>query len=207
MNDKFLNELKQNPKICDHLHIPLQAGSNEILKRMNRKYDLEYFKEKINQIRKIRPHISITTDMIVGHPFETEELFEETLKTAKELQFSKIHAFPYSKRNGTLAASMEQQVSEEAKKNRNRKLIELSNHLEHTYAASFLNQTVMVLIEEIKDNLSIGHTENYLKVCIPQKLTTNQYYEVKLQKIENNILYGTLQNNKKRSIKIENNLL
>lgn len=190
LNDKFLDELKTNPKICDHLHIPLQAGSNEILKRMNRKYDLDYFEKKLNQIRTIRPNISITTDIIVGHPFETEELFAETLETARKFRFSKIHAFPYSKRTGTKAASMDHQVEESIKKERNRKLIALSETLENEYANKFLNQTVNVLIEEIKEDVSIGHTENYLKVSIPEKLIPNHYYQVKLTKLENDTIIG-----------------
>lgn len=164
LNDKFLDELRVNPKICNHLHIPLQAGSDEILSRMNRKYNLEYFSKKLEQIRDIRPDINITTDVIVGHPYETEELFQKTLETVKRFGFSKIHAFPYSKREGTKAASMQNQISEAEKKERNRKLIQLSHELEQEYAKQFFNQSLEVLIEEVGDTYSIGHTSNYLKV-------------------------------------------
>lgn len=195
LNDKFLKELKANPKICNHLHIPLQAGSDEILKKMNRKYNLEYFEQKLQQIRLIRPNISITTDIIVGHPFETPEQFLHTLKIAEKFQFSKIHAFPYSKRNGTLAARMDGQVAPEEKKERNRQLVSLSNHLEQKYAKSFLNQTVEVLIEEVKNDYVIGHTDNYLKIKIEENLLANHYYQVKLVEMKDDVLLGVLVEN------------
>lgn len=192
LNDKFLQELKSNNKICDHLHIPLQAGSDIILQKMNRKYDLSYFEQKLNKIREIRPNISITTDIIVGHPYETEELFKETLKNAQKFQFSKIHAFPYSKRNGTSAAQMENQVDELTKKERNHKLLDLSNMLENNYAQKFLNQKSWVLIEEVKDDYSVGHTENYLKIKVLSQLKANEYYLVKLLNIENECITAQL---------------
>jgi threonylcarbamoyladenosine tRNA methylthiotransferase MtaB len=192
LNDKFLQELKNNPKICNHLHIPLQAGSDEILIKMNRKYNLKYFEKKLKEIRNIRPNISITTDIIVGHPFETEDLFQETLKNAQKFQFSKIHAFPYSKRTGTKAALMEGQVEEDQKKERNRKLLELSALLENQYAKSFLNQTLMVLIEENKDGYSLGHTENYLKIKVFEHLEPNHYYQVKLLQMEKDCIHAKL---------------
>ena len=105
INEKFINELKNNKKICDHIHIPLQSGSDSILKLMNRKYDLKYFFDKIDMIRSVRPDISITTDVIVGFPGETEEMFLETMETCKKINFSKIHAFPYSERKGTKAST------------------------------------------------------------------------------------------------------
>ena len=109
--------IKSNKVIVDHLHIPLQAGSDEILKAMNRKYNLDYYKnKKKKQIRSIRPDISISTDIIVGFPGEDEKLFEQTLKTAQSIAFSKIHVFPYSIRKNTKAASMPNQVDGKIKK-------------------------------------------------------------------------------------------
>ena len=167
LNDKFLKMLETNSKFCNHLHIPIQSGSDMILKKMNRKYDLEYFKNKINEIRKIRNDISITTDLIVGHPYETEELFNETINTIKEIRFSKVHVFPYSIRNGTVSSMMEEKVDESIKKDRVRQVIKLSNILEEEYYNRFIGKNVSVLIEEIKDNMGIGHTSNYLKVSVP----------------------------------------
>lgn len=177
LNDKFINMLKNNSKFCSHLHIPLQAGSNEILKLMNRKYDLDYFYNKINEIRSAREDISITTDIIVGFPNETEEMFNKTYETARKIGFSKIHVFPYSKRDGTKASTMKDIDSKE-KNNRVHKLLELSDILEEEYKNKFNNKYVDVLIEEVKDNVSIGHTSNYLLVEINEKLERNKMYNV-----------------------------
>ena len=178
LNDKFLNELKENKKICNHMHIPLQAGSDEILKKMNRKYDLKYFFEKINKIREIRPDISITTDVIVGHPYETEELFLKTIETCQKIKFAKIHVFPYSKRDGTASSRMSNQVSDVDKKIRSHKLIEISNELEKEYAKKFIGKKLDVLIEENYGEKSIGHTSNYLRLEIPKILEINQIYDI-----------------------------
>ena len=123
LNDKVLKLIKNNSIICNHLHIPLQAGSNHVLKMMNRKYDLEYFQNKIETIRNIRSDISISTDIIVGFPGETEEDFNSTLLFSKQIGFSKIHAFPYSVRYGTAASKFPNQLDGAIKKERNHKLI------------------------------------------------------------------------------------
>ena len=177
LNDKFLSMLEKNKKVCDHLHIPLQAGSDEILKRMNRKYDLKYYEDKINQIRSIRPDISITTDIIVGFPYETDELFNSTLDFAKKMNFSKIHVFPYSKREGTSAASMPNQVDDKIKKIRVKKLMELSDKLEKEYYDKFKGKGLDILIEECDNNVSIGHTSNYLMVTLNECLTVGEIYK------------------------------
>jgi len=177
LNDKFMDMLKNNSKFCDHLHVPLQAGSNEVLKMMNRKYDLKYFEEKINHIRTIRPNISITTDIIVGFPEETEEMFNSTYEFSNKIKFSKIHVFPYSKRNGTVASKLKE-VNSIEKTNRVHKLLELSNILEKENNNKFINKEVDVLIEEIKDGKSIGHTSNYLKVEVAKLLETNKIYKI-----------------------------
>ena len=191
LNDKFLKELQTNPKICNHLHIPLQAGSNEILKIMNRKYDLETYKDIINKIRNIRPDIAITTDIIVGHPHETEELFAKTIQTALEIGFAKIHVFPYSKRDKTKASMMNETVSEEVKKIRSKKLIAISDQLEKAYYEKFLNQVLDVLVLQSKEN-TIGITDNYLKVKIAQKAEANQIIKVLITGFENGFLTGKI---------------
>ena len=176
INDKFIEELKNNPKICNHIHIPLQSGSDEILRLMNRKYDLNYFFEKIEKIRSVRPDISITTDVIVGFPNETDELFLETLETCKKINFSKIHVFPYSERKGTKASLMTGKVSENVKHERVKKLMELSEKLEKEYYDKFKGKELDVLIEEVNNGVSIGHTSNYLKVELNEKLTKGEIY-------------------------------
>lgn len=177
LNDKFLEMLKINKKVCNHLHIPLQAGSDEILKRMNRKYDLAYYEEKINKIRSIRPDISITTDIIVGFPYETDELFNETLEFSKKMNFSKIHVFPYSIRVGTAAASMPNQVDEVTKKVRVKKLMALSEKQEKEYYEKFKGKELDILVEECDNNVSIGHTSNYLMVTLNENLLVGKIYK------------------------------
>ena len=177
LNDKFLNMLSRNKKVCDHLHIPLQAGSDEILKRMNRKYDLKYYEEKIKKIRMIRPDISITTDIIVGFPYETDKLFNETLEFSRKMNFSKIHVFPYSIRLGTSAANMPNQVDESIKKERVKKLMDLSETMEKEYYNKFVGKELDILVEECDNNVSIGHSSNYLMIRLNEKLEVGQIYK------------------------------
>ena len=178
INEKFINELKNNKKICDHIHIPLQSGSDSILKLMNRKYDLKYFFDKIDMIRSVRPDISITTDVIVGFPGETEEMFLETMETCKKINFSKIHAFPYSERKGTKASMMDGKVPESVKHERVKKLLELSEKLEKSYYDKFKGKNKDVLIEEVNEFGSKGHTSNYLMVHTNEKLQKGEIYNL-----------------------------
>ena len=177
LNDKFMTLLKNNKILCNHLHIPLQAGSDEILKSMHRKYDLNYFENKIKEIRSIRPDISITTDVIVGFPGESEELFNKSYDFCKKINFAKIHVFPYSDRVGTLASKMDNHIDEHEKRVRAGKLIELSEELEKKYYDKFKGQKLDILVEEVKDNASYGHTSNYLYVKLPEVLEVNKIYE------------------------------
>ena len=164
LNNKILDVLKNSKILVNHLHIPLQSGSDTILKSMNRKYDVNYFKEKISLIRKIRPNINITTDVIVGFPGETEELFLETISTIKDINFTKLHVFPYSKREGTKAATMSNQVNGKIKKERVKTLMELSKTLEQNYMRKYLNKNLKFIPEVYKDGYVIGHTGNYLLI-------------------------------------------
>ncbi len=164
LTEQVLEIMQKSSVLVDHLHIPLQSGSDTILKAMNRKYLKQDFIEKIETIRKIRPNISITTDVIVGFPGETETLFEETLTTIKKINFSKIHVFPYSRRKGTVADMMENQVPEEVKRKRVQVLLELSRNLEEQYFKKFIGKTLSFIPEIVKDGFIIGHTGNYLLV-------------------------------------------
>ena len=167
LTDEVLQIIRDNDVIVDHLHIPLQAGSDKILRLMNRKYDLAYFKQKMEQIREIRPDISLTTDIIVGFPSETEEDFQDTLSFVREVQFSKVHVFPYSRRSGTVAADMAEQVPGDVKKDRVRRLLALSKVLETEYMKKFIGKTLPVLMEVNRTDYSLGHTSNYLLVKVP----------------------------------------
>ncbi len=126
ITDEVLEVLQHSEKMCRHLHIPLQAGDNDVLKRMRRKYTTEEFAAKIEHIHRIMPGVAITTDVIVGFPGETEEMFRRGYQFMEQMQFSEMHVFPYSKRTGTPAARMEDQVDEEVKNERVHKLIDLS---------------------------------------------------------------------------------
>ncbi len=192
LNENVLQVLKDSPKIANHLHIPLQAGSDKILKLMNRKYNKNEFYDKVAEIRKIRPDIALTTDVIVGFPEETEEDFIETMNFCKEINCAKIHVFPYSKRNGTKAASMENQVDEKIKKDRAKRLGELSNQLEDAYYQKFIGKKLEVLIETNQDGKSVGHTSNYLKVEVEGVYPSETLVMVQLNSVANKIAKGTV---------------
>jgi len=164
INDRVIELIKNNEILVSHMHIPLQSGSDSVLERMNRKYDMVYFKDKVSVLREYRPDISITTDVIVGFPGETEEEFMEMIENIKEIHFSKLHVFPYSKRVGTVAADMENQIDESLKKKRAHILLELSKELELDYMNQFLNKEVLFIPEVYKDGYLIGHTGNYLSI-------------------------------------------
>lgn len=164
LNDRVLSILEKEKVLVSHLHIPLQAGTDKILKAMNRKYDTKYFKEKIDKIRTIRPDISISTDVIVGFPGETEEDFIESMDFINNMKFSKIHVFPYSKREGTKAATFDNQIDEKVKKDRARLLIKLSKKLEIEYMDKFMGKEVSFIPEVFDNGFVYGHTGNYLYV-------------------------------------------
>jgi threonylcarbamoyladenosine tRNA methylthiotransferase MtaB len=164
LNDRVLDIIKNSDIIANHLHIPLQSGSEDILVAMNRKYNKAYFKKKIDTIRSIREDIAITTDVIVGFPGEDEKHFEETYDFIKEIGFSALHVFPYSKREGTKAALMDNQVLESVKKDRVHKLMSLSQELELSYMQRFIGKTLLFIPETYEDGYLIGHSSNYLKI-------------------------------------------
>ena len=180
LDDKFF-KLLENEKLCNHLHIPLQSGSEEILKSMNRKYTKKEFKDIIDKIRSIRPDISITTDVIVGFPGETDEHFKECLDFIKEIKFSKVHVFPYSKRDGTKAARMDNQVNPIIKKKRVKELIQLSDSLEKEYYDKFKDQELEVLVEKVEDGIAYGHTSNYLYLSQEGNYKNNEFYKFKVK--------------------------
>lgn len=184
LNEDVLDVLKNSKVIVDHLHIPIQAGSDEVLKAMNRKYDLDFFFNKIAEIRNIRPGIAISTDVIVGFPGESEELFEKTINTCHKLEFSKLHVFPYSERRGTKASRMDNKLPGNIKKERAKKLIEVSHQLEINYMNKFVGKEEEVLIEEYKDGYSYGHTSNFLYVKVLGELQHNEFCNVLIDSVQ-----------------------
>lgn len=172
ITDEVIEVLKKSNKIVRHLHIPLQSGSNTVLKRMRRKYTMELFAERLNKLREALPGLAITSDVIVGFPGETEEEFMETYNFIRDYRFSELHVFPYSKRTGTPAARMPDQIPEEVKNERVHRLISLSDQLAKEYASEFEGQVLEVIPEEVykeepDSGLYIGYTDNYLKVKFP----------------------------------------
>ena len=159
-----MDTLSKSKILVDHMHIPIQSGCDKILKLMNRKYDKEYFINKIKEIRSIRSNISITTDVIVGFPGEEEEDFLKTLNTIKKIGFSKVHVFPFSLRKGTKAEDMPNHIDNSIKKERVKRLLILSKKLEEEYFNKFIGKEVEFLPEVYKEGYIIGHTGNYLLV-------------------------------------------
>ena len=181
LDDKFF-KLLENPVLCNHLHVPLQSGSDRILKLMNRKYDKKEYLSVINKIRSIRPDISITTDVIVGFPGENLDDFNECLSFVKEVNFAKVHVFPYSKRNGTKAARMGGHIDGNTKKERTKELLELSDKLEKEYYNSCIDKKEQVLIEKIENGYAYGHTSNYLYLKVSGNYEENHLYDVVVSK-------------------------
>ena len=185
LNDEVLDVIKNSNILVNHMHIPLQSGSDRILKLMNRKYDKNYFINKIKKIKSIKPDMNITTDVIVGFPSESEEDFEECIDTIKKIGFTKLHVFPYSDREGTVASKMENKVPGNVKKNRVKKLLEISKNLEIDYMNKHIGFDVSFIPEVYENGYLIGHTPNYLMVkTLGDKSLLKQEVIVKISKVE-----------------------
>jgi threonylcarbamoyladenosine tRNA methylthiotransferase MtaB len=188
ITDEVIEVIDQSNVIVRHLHIPIQSGSNTVLKRMRRKYTMEFFAERLSRLKEALPGLAVTSDVIVGFPGETEEEFMETYQFIKDHQFSELHVFPYSKRTGTPAARMEDQVDEEVKNERVHRLISLSDQLAKEYASKFEGEVLEVIPEErYKEDpdsgLFVGFTDNYLKVVFPaSEEMIGQIVKVKIEK-------------------------
>ncbi len=182
ITDDFIKEMKKLPKVCDHYHLSLQSGCNNTLKRMKRQYTKEQYEEAIIKLREAFNDVAVTTDMIVGFPGETEEDFIDSYNFAKKIKITKIHAFPYSPKKGTKAATFEDQIQNDVKAERNKKMIELSNKLNIEFLESMLNKTMPVLFEREKEKgIYEGHTTNYITVCVKSDVDiTNKILNVKL---------------------------
>lgn len=164
---EFLEGIRKVKQICPHFHLSLQSGSNTVLKRMNRKYTAEEYREKCELIRQYFDHPALTTDVIVGFPGETDEEFEETRAFIKEIGFYEVHLFKYSKRKGTVAASMPNQISEELKTTRSHALAEVTDRLKEQFMEYYENREVTILAEEPEvfagEEYMTGYTEEYVK--------------------------------------------
>lgn len=169
ITDEVIKVIDDSKIVVRHLHIPIQSGSDSVLKRMRRKYSMEFFAERLNRLKEALPGLAVTSDVIVGFPGETEEEFMETYDFVKEHKFSELHVFPYSKRTGTPAARMENQVDEEVKNDRVHRLITLSDQLAKEYSSQFEEETLEVIpedkySEDPNGKLYEGYSDNYLRV-------------------------------------------
>lgn len=166
VDEEFATRLSKLDKICDHFHLSLQSGCDETLKRMNRKYTTQIYRDAVATLRKYYPEASFTTDVIVGFPGETDEEFAKTYEFLKEIDFYRLHVFKYSPRRGTVAEKMPNQIDGNKKEERSNKLIELSNSMENKHNQSYIGKTVKVLFEEFEDGFFKGHTTNYMMVKV-----------------------------------------
>ena len=191
LNDKVLEVIKSNDILVNHMHVPLQSGSDRILKLMNRKYDKKYFINKIDKIKKIKEDMSITTDVIVGFPSETDMDFEECINTIERIGFTKLHVFPYSDRKGTVASKMDNKVPGNVKKERVKKLLEVSKNLELNYMNKHIGFDILFIPETYENGYLIGHTSNYLLIKAKSKnVFLGKEVLVKISKVEYPYLIG-----------------
>lgn len=200
VTSQFAKELASIEKVCPHFHLSLQSGCDETLKRMNRHYSTEEYLENAKILKEAYVNPAITTDIIVGFPGETEQEFEKTCEYAREVGFAQIHVFKYSRRQGTIADKMENQVQENIKGNRSERLLQIENELEAEYRNNFVDTRQKVLFEEIVEmdgkNFLVGYTERYVRVAVQVKDTVeaeklcNAIVEVHIVGQKNDILFG-----------------
>ncbi|MBQ3080049.1 MAG: tRNA (N(6)-L-threonylcarbamoyladenosine(37)-C(2))-methylthiotransferase MtaB [Clostridia bacterium] len=165
ITEAFASELQALTKVCPQFHLSLQSGSQTVLKRMHRRYTPDEYMKAVDILRKYFPNCAITTDVIAGFPGETEEEFEETLAFIERVNFARLHVFPYSRRSGTVADRMPNQVPEEIKKKRAGKIIEIGNRLEKEYVKSLKGTNEWVLFETcLPDGSAEGYTASYVRV-------------------------------------------
>ena len=192
IDDELIDLIKNNQVITSHIHLPLQSGSDKVLKDMNRKYDTLKFKEIVNKLKAARKDISLTTDVIVGFPTEDDNDYIDSVNYIKEIGFSKIHVFPYSVRNNTKAALLKQ-LPDNVKKERTSNLIKVSEELQKKYNELFLNQELDVLFEQSNKEYTMGHTSNYIEVRVKKDDNLiGKIVKSRLNNIENDYILGEI---------------
>ena len=195
ITDELLETLvKYSSRIANHLHIPCQGGSESVLRRMNRKYTIEEYENRLSDIRKLFPDIAVTTDILAGFVGETEEEFKETLSFINRCKFYEMHVFPYSRRSGTVADSLEGHLDKSVITLRAKEISNLAVKLKEEYINKYINQSVYVLVEAKKNNYWHGHTSNYLDVYFESNdLLENIIVKVKIKSYQNNIIFGEME--------------
>ena len=190
MTDELIDLIKTDSRICNHVHLPLQSGSDEILKAMHRPYTTKNFSELIARLVEEIPEISIGTDLIVGFPGETEKNFEETINFIQNQPFSKIHVFPFSAREGTLAAEMKNQIDSQTKKLRAKKVLEIAKSKEKNFAERLIGKAVEIIAETEENGFVDGLTKNYVRLKIPADKNIKLGEVVKVNVTAENIFGG-----------------
>ncbi len=192
LSPELFSLIREEERFCAHLHLPLQSGSDAILKAMNRHYDTEKFGRLIQNVEKELPGVAVSTDIIVGFPGETEELFRESLDFAEHMNFSRMHVFPYSRRKGTPAADMMGQVAPPVKKERVHRMQAFADRKAAEFHKSFLGRRAQVLFETEQEGITDGLTDNYIRVYTDDAVETGEIYEVSLEKLYKDGVWGRI---------------
>jgi threonylcarbamoyladenosine tRNA methylthiotransferase MtaB len=193
MRVEWIEVFSALPKICRHYHLSLQSGSDAVLERMHRRYDTTRFTEVVESLRMHIPDVAITTDVIVGFPGETEAAFAESLAYVEKIGFSRVHVFPYSRREGTKAAGMPGQIPKAVKADRVRRMIEIARRGQSRYMEAQIGKTLEVLFEEEKDGLWEGYTDTYVRVAMESgEDLQGEIRSVRLDAVEGELIAGSL---------------
>ena len=196
VNEELLKVMSEYPDlICPYVHLPLQSGSSDILRKMNRKYTKEQYLDKVKTIRSIIPDCAISTDIIVGFPTETEQDFQETLSVVEQARFSGAFTFVYSKRSGTIADKMEGQIDKETKKDRITRLVAYQNDLTRDQTKSYKGKTIEILVEDYdkKRNLYMGRdVYNRMGYFACEQDKIGEFVNIKINKVNGISLFGEL---------------
>ena len=190
LSEELLTMVRENPKFSHHLHLPLQAGSDYVLKRMNRHYNREEFRKLIENVKNAIPGVAISTDIIVGFPGETEEIFAESLDYIRSLGFSRVHVFPYSPREGTPAASMPDQIPDNIKKERVHRLQQVAEEMTRAFHEQYLGTKQKVLWETRTKGVTDGVTDTYIRVYTKADVIPGEITEVKLERLYEDGVWG-----------------
>ncbi|SFT81041.1 threonylcarbamoyladenosine tRNA methylthiotransferase MtaB [Selenomonas sp. GACV-9] len=182
--------IRSDERFCAHLHLPLQAGSDSVLKDMNRHYDTAEFARLIEHVEREVPGVAVSTDIIVGFPGETEEQFQQGLAFVDKMNFSRMHVFPYSRRSGTPAAERKDQIPEPVKKERAQRMQKLAAHKTEMFHEMFLGKTMRVLFETNTDGITDGLTDNYIRVYTEDEVVCGELYEVQLERLYRDGVWG-----------------
>jgi len=192
MGDAWIETFAGLPKLCRHYHLSLQSGSDTVLRRMNRSYDTARFTEVVEALRRHIPDVSITTDVIVGFPGETDEEFEESLAYVERMGFSRVHVFPYSRRAGTKAADMPGQIQKAVKVDRVGRIMEAARRGQSRYMEAQIGKTLDVLFEEEKDGYWEGYTDTYLRTAVKRgEDLQGEIRPVRLDRVDGEMIVGT----------------